>query len=237
MAKCALDLHIHTVLSPCAEVEMIPPLIVNTAINAGLDLIAVADHNSVENAEAVIKAAQNTALKVLPGVECETLEGVHMLCIFDKIDEALGLQELIYSKLPNLPNKPETFGPQFVVDENGEFIRYNERLLLVPAELTIEELFEAADGVGGLVFPSHVDRPAYGILEVLGFLPEEPCFKAVEISSRITPEDAISRYPTLKGKTLLRSSDAHRLSDIGSGKTVLDLAHRTVEEIKKVIGK
>ena len=47
------ELQIHTVLSPCAEVEMIPPLIVQEALDRGINLIAITDHNSSKNIAAV----------------------------------------------------------------------------------------------------------------------------------------------------------------------------------------
>lgn len=235
MTNYAADLHVHTVLSPCAEVEMIPPLIVARAIQVGLDLIAVTDHNSAENAASVVEAAEGTPLKVLPGMECETLEGVHVVCLFDEVANALQMQELVYSRLPDLPNCVETFGEQFVVDHDGEFVRRCERLLLVPTEMTIEEVAAEAEGLGGLAIPAHVDRSAYGIYGALGFLPAEPCFRAVEISGRITPEEAVVKYPDLDGIRLFRCSDAHRLEELGSARTILPLEHRTVRDIKRYL--
>lgn len=229
------DLHIHTVLSPCAEVEMIPPFIVEQAISVGLDIIAVTDHNSAENVEAVIKAAYGSSLKVIPGMECETVEGIHLVCFFDEPDGALKMQEYVYTKLPDMHNRPATFGEQFVVDETGEFIRCNERLLLVPTEISLDEAVEMVDSIGGLAIPAHVDRRSYGIYGVLGFLPEAPVFNAVEISHHITEDEARRRYPDLADKVIFRSSDAHRLEEIGSGYTLLDLKHRTLADIRNSI--
>lgn len=230
------DLHIHTVLSPCAEVEMIPPFIVERAISNGLDMIAITDHNSTENVDAVIKAARGSSLKVIPGMECETVEGIHLVCLFDEPNAVILMQDLVYSRLPDMRNRPATFGEQFVVDETGEFIRRNERLLLIPTEISLDEAVAMVDRIGGLAIPAHVDRPSYGIYGVLGFLPETPIFRAVEISHHITETEAFLRYPDLSGKTLFRSSDAHRLDEIGSGYTLLDLKHRTVADIRDRIG-
>ena len=80
------DLHIHTLLSPCAELEMIPSLIIEMALMAGLDIIGIADHNSCENAAAVMEAGAGSAVKVLPGLEVQSVEGVHFLCLFDALD-------------------------------------------------------------------------------------------------------------------------------------------------------
>src|SRR5512139_2660318 len=98
------DLHVHTVLSPCAEVEMIPPLIVRQAIQLGLEIIAITDHNSAGNAAAVIEAAAGSGLTVLPGMEVQSREEVHLICLFDRVEQALGWQEQVLSALPDLEN-------------------------------------------------------------------------------------------------------------------------------------
>lgn len=229
------DLHVHTVLSPCAEVEMIPPLIVQRAEEAGLDMVAVTDHNSAENVAAVVEAADHSSLKIIPGIECESLEGVHLVCLFDEIEQALSMQDLIYDALPDLPNRAETFGAQFVVDSSGEFVRYNDRLLLVPTEMTIEQICESASCSDGVVIAAHVDRPSYGIYGVLGFIPESPRFDAVEISRHLSLEEAIARHPDLACRAVLQSSDAHRLAELGSCPVELDLPHRTVRDLREAL--
>jgi hypothetical protein len=149
------------------------------------------------------------------------------------VDGATEMQRIVYDHLPDLPNKPATFGAQFVVDSTGEFICYNERMLLIPTTLTIEEIACEVKTLNGLIMPSHVDRRAYGIYGVLGFLPEEPVFESLEISRHITTTEAVRNYPDIGKRRLFRSSDAHRLSEIGTGWTTLDIAHRTLGELKK----
>jgi PHP family Zn ribbon phosphoesterase len=227
-----IDLHVHTVLSPCAEVEMIPPLIISRALEVGLDMIGITDHNSAENVISVIEAAEGAPLKVLPGIECESVEGVHLICLFDRIEEVLAMQECIYSALPNLPNRPEVLGTQFVVDPTGDFIRYNERLLLAPTTLTIEQISNKAKELGGFIMPAHVDRASYGIYGVLGFLPPRPKFRAVEISRHTSPDKVRAEHADLMDKTIFQSSDAHRLEELGTAYTEMELNHRTVDEIK-----
>src|SRR5512133_2344187 len=99
------DLHVHTVLSPCAEVEMIPPLIVESALDNCIRLIAITDHNSSANFLAVQKAAEDTSLVVLPGVELQTHEEVHTLCLFDHYSQVLQFQRIIDRSLPNIQNQ------------------------------------------------------------------------------------------------------------------------------------
>jgi hypothetical protein len=229
------DLHIHTVLSPCAEVEMIPPLIVAKALEVGLDIIGITDHNSAENVESVTRAAEGTALRVLPGMECESVEGIHIVCLFDTIEETMAMQETISKALPNLPNRPETFGPQFVVDAEGEFVRYNERLLLAPCSLTVDDIADRVEELHGLCYPAHVDRPSYGIYGVLGFLPPTPIFPILELSHHTSPDKARIDYPDIGNRILIQSSDAHRLDEVGSARCLLELEHRRIASIKSLI--
>jgi len=166
-----MDLHIHSVLSPCAEVEMLPELIVMKAEMEGLDVVAVCDHNSAENAAACVEAAKGSAVRVLPGIECETREGVHVLGIFDRPEQAERMQEFVWSRLPDEPNRPEFFGQQLVVSADGEFVRCNPRLLAVSADAGIEEMCARIRELGGLALPSHVDKTFAGLIGVLGLLP------------------------------------------------------------------
>src|ERR1044071_2611817 len=155
MKKFRADLHVHTVLSPCADVAMIPPLIVRNALEHNIDLIAITDHNSSANVGAVQKAADGTNLTVLPGMEVQSREDVHLLALFENLEVLAAWQEQVNSSLPDLPNQPEFFGEQFVVDETGDFVRSETRLLSTSTGLSIDEIFERVDSLGGLVIPAH----------------------------------------------------------------------------------
>jgi predicted metal-dependent phosphoesterase TrpH len=150
---------------------MIPPLIVQTAIEKGINLLAVTDHNASANVIAVQKAAQDTGLIVLPGMELQTREEVHLLCLFDMLEQLEAWQSLVNEHLPPLENDIEYFGEQFVVDETGDFVRRETRLLLTSADLSLEEAIGAVNTIGGLAIPAHIDRKANGLLEILGFVP------------------------------------------------------------------
>jgi hypothetical protein len=225
------DLHIHTVLSPCAEVEMIPPLIVRRAQELGLGLIAVTDHNTAENVAAVQTAARGSGIVVLPGMEVQTVEEAHILCLFDVIDQVLGFQELIYASLPALPNRADVFGEQYVVDETGEFVRLNERLLLVSSSLSVNEIVAASTKFGGCAIAAHVDRQAFSLLGNLGFIPDDLAIAALEISRLTPPETAVVRLPLLQGWPLVTSGDAHRLGEMRAS-TLITMGQPSISELK-----
>ena len=224
------DLHVHTVLSPCAEVEMIPPLIVESALDNNIQLIAITDHNSSANFLAVQKAAKDTPLVVLPGIELQTREEVHTLCLFDDYSQILQFQEIIDRSLPNLQNQPEHFGEQFIVDETGDFIRREDRLLLTSTDLSLKEAWQFVTKIRGLFIPAHVNRKAFGLIENLGFMPTDIEVNAVEISRHLSPAEAFLKFPQLKGFPLIQNGDVHRLNEF-LGSLIFTIADSTISEI------
>jgi len=214
LACYQVDLHIHSVASACAEVEMIPPLIVRRAADLGLNLIAITDHNSADNVRAVWEAAHDTGIAVLPGMEVQTREEAHILCIFDRLDQATSWHKLIDAHLPRRRNVAEVFGAQFVVDAEGELLRIDERLLATSVDLSVEEVVQGARDLGGIAIAAHVDRPGFSLLANLGFVPEGLALTALELTPWTDPEAFIQEHPELACWPLSWSSDAHRLGDM-----------------------
>jgi 3',5'-nucleoside bisphosphate phosphatase len=224
------ELHVHTVLSPCAEVEMIPPLIVSEAGQRGIDIIAITDHNSSANVLAVQKAAANRLI-VLPGMELQTREEVHILCLFDTIEQILAWQHIVDRHLPALENNIEAFGEQFVVDETGDFVRREPRMLLTSTDLSFKEAVDGVHDLGGLAIPAHVDRKAFSLISNLGFVPADTLLFALEVSRHLFPEAARAKYPQIRKYPLIQSGDVHRLDEY-LGVNYFELAEPSIREIK-----
>jgi predicted metal-dependent phosphoesterase TrpH len=224
------DLHLHTVLSPCAEVEMTPPLIVRRACQLGLGLIAVTDHNASLNAAAVMEAARTTGLAVLPGMELQTREEVHMLCLFDSLDCCQQWHEEVWARLPHLENREQVFGPQFVVDARGDWIRTEPRLLATSADVSLETAVARVHQLGGIAIPSHIDRPAFSLLANLGFVPAELKADALEVTARFRPDPTSPWWGRMKGWPLVVNGDAHRLEDMQT-RTRLVVEEAVVSEL------
>lgn len=210
---------------------MIPPLIVQEALAQGINLIAITDHNATANIQAVQKAAEGTHLTVLPGIEVQTVEEVHSICLFDTLDQAYSFQEIVDAALPPYLNDIDLFGEQFIVDKTGDFIRREERLLLTSTRLTIEEAWECVTDLGGLFIPAHINRKAFGLIENLGLVPTNIPLEALEISRHITPEEARKRFPQIVNYPLMQSGDVHYLADF-LGPMVLILESPTIPEIR-----
>jgi 3',5'-nucleoside bisphosphate phosphatase len=213
---------------------MIPPLIVQEALDKRINLIAISDHNASANVLPVIRAAQGTGLTVLPGIEVQTKEEVHVLCLFDTIEQIVTFQACIDAHLPDFTNDPNYFGEQFVVDETGEFLRREQQLLLTSVDLPIEDVFRTVNKLGGLPIPAHIDRKAYGLIAVLGLIPPDLPIEAVEISHTLSPKQAKSKFPSIKNYPILINGDAHRLDEI-IGSNVFHLKEPTIREIRKAL--
>jgi PHP family Zn ribbon phosphoesterase len=228
------ELHVHTVLSPCAEVEMIPPLIVREALARGITLLAITDHNASANVGAVQKAAAGSGLTVLPGMELQTREEVHLLCLFDTLAQMASWQAMVDERLPKIENNVEFFGEQFIVDETGDFIRRETRLLITSANLTFGEAVKGVEHLGGLAIPAHVDRKTFGLIGVLGFVPPDVSLAALEISRHLSPAEARARFPQIQGYPLLQGGDVHRLEEF-LGANEFTLAEPTIAEIRRAL--
>lgn len=224
------ELHVHTVLSPCADVEMIPPFIVQTAVQSGITLIGITDHNSTANISAVLKAAKGSGVHVLPGMELQTQEEVHLLCLFDHLDQAREMQIHVDKHLPEIANDPEYFGEQFVVDETGEFIRRENRLLLNSAQIPLEKAVSLVHQFQGIAIPAHINRRAFGLIEMLGFIPPNIPFDAVEISNHVEPKAYLAAQRIPITLPVIQSGDVHRLEEFG-GKMMFDMHSPSISEI------
>ena len=225
MRAYVADLHIHTCLSPCGELSMSPRAIVSAAVSRGLDLIAVADHNTMGMADIVAREASKQGLLFLYGMELQTQEEVHLLAYFDDAAAAHEFAARIYERLPKRENVPESFGDQVAVDEDERIVYVERRLLLNSLDLEFEVAAEWIAAAGGLAVPAHIDRTPYGLIAQLGFFPEGMSFPLVEA-------DGASLPSACRGSALLWGSDAHVPSAVGRRVTVFQIESPTVAELR-----
>jgi 3',5'-nucleoside bisphosphate phosphatase len=225
------DLHIHTCLSPCAELDMYPRAVVEKSIAEQLDIIAICDHNAMENVQFVLRSVEGKPLTVLPGMEITSSEEVHLLALFDTLDDLMKIQNIVYDHLPGT-NREEIFGCQAIVNDLDEVEGFNDRFLLGATELSLLEIIHHIHGFGGLAIASHIDRESFGIIGQLGFIDPDIPLDALEITYRTGIKDARSKYPELSRFPFIESSDAHSIKDIGEGVTTMFLERGTISEIR-----
>ena len=226
----AVDLHIHSALSPCGDNDMTPNNIINMAILKGLYAIAVTDHNSAENVEAVMELGHKKGIVVVPGMEVQSKEEVHLLCYFPDLDRALGFQQRVYDNLKG-ENNPDYFGEQLIMDEMDRVVGHNRRLLIGSTDLSVERIVDLVVREGGRVVPAHVDKKAYSIISNLGFIPPDLDIKSVEVSRPENTTGLLHQYGRLKGYVIIHSSDAHRLEDIQEREFFMEVGEKSVSGI------
>ena len=214
----AVDLHMHSCLSPCGDELMTPNNIVNMAVIKGLDAIAVCDHNTARHLPAISQVANEAGLPLLPGMEITTAEEVHLLAYFSCVDAALEFSDYIYPHLPPIPNRPEFFGEQTLLDADDEPVGREKRLLLTALDLTLGQLTRDINAAGALAVPAHINRGSNGLIINLGMLPADERFAALEVSNAVPPPACgTGAYK------LLYSSDAHCLENMAEREYFLNV--------------
>ena len=219
------DLHVHTPASADIAEKWktaTPADVVRIAIEKGLDIIAVTDHNTAAWCDDVRQAAEGTSLTVLPGVEISTPQG-HLLAIFDSTIAASYIEDLLIG----LDISRHQFGSLHVATQKG----------IVDASASIEK-------AGGVAIAAHADGER-GFLKMItvgaererAYLSQD--LRAIEIldgESRAVHQSG-GRYP--RQMTCLQSSDCwskgadhHQLDGMANRYSVLKMGERSISGLK-----
>ena len=221
------DLHIHSCLSPCGDDAMTPSDLVGMSLLNGVDLIALTDHNSAKNCPAAKAAADEYGIGFIPGMEVTTAEDVHCVCLFPDLETALSFDSMIEKRIPFIKNKTEIFGNQWIISPDGSQKQF-DNLLITACDISIMELPGLVRSCGGICYPAHVDRPANGLLAVLGTWPEDLDVTAAEIRFSIPEEVPHNMH-------IIQASDAHYLENLPDGGFPLHIEEPTFEALKYYI--
>ncbi|MGI6588364.1 MAG: PHP domain-containing protein [Peptococcia bacterium] len=232
MKEWALDLHLHTLLSPCADNSMTPVAILGRALELGLEVVAITDHNTAENVAAFVDKGKEIGIKVFPGMELQTREDVHLVCLFEQLEQVIKWQEIVYEKLPEMKNRKEIFGEQWVVDQEGQKIREVERLLLVGTTLSVEEAVAIVHKLGGLCIAAHIDRQAFSLWGHLGCIPQGLSLDGVEFTPHLPRQSEQIEQIKKQGFVYVVSSDAHYLDSIYAPQCFATLEEVSLTELR-----
>ena len=219
------DLHIHSCLSPCGHEWMTPGNIAGMAKLKELDAIAIADHNCAKNLRAADAVCRAYGVVLVPAMEITTREEAHLLGYFETVEQAEGMSDWLYERLPDIMNVPEIFGAQQILNEDDVEIGTVDKLLLSAVDASIEELVEEIHRRGGAAVPAHINRGSSGVLGALGFLPQGVHYDALEVSP------AAPLTADVTGYRLLRSSDAHSLEQMLEREFALEAETRSVDAV------
>ena len=223
MHRYYYDLHIHSCLSPCADNDMTPNNIAGMAVLAGLNIVALTDHNTCKNCPAFYEAAKKNGLIPVAGMELTTAEDIHLVCLFPTLEEAMAFDEAVDAQRVRIENRTDIFGEQWIMNAQDEPIGSDPFLLSNATRLTIEQGTALCREMGGVCYPAHVDREANGVIAVLGVFPDEPVYGCAEFHDAENEAEYLQMYPNLRDKVLVTSSDAHYLWDIRDKRAYFEL--------------
>ncbi len=216
------DLHTHSCLSPCADDDNTPNNLVGMAKLAGIDVLALTDHNSAKNCPALFEAAESYGIIPIAGMELTTSEDIHVICLFEHLSDALLFDEEISRHRMQIENRPDIFGRQLVLDGQDNILYEEKYLLSFATDVSLEDVPALVESYGGIAYPAHIDRDANGVISILGTFPETPVFRNVEIHDGERIAEYKEKY-NLGDKRFIISSDAHYLTDVKDGENYVEL--------------
>ena len=226
MKRYYYDFHLHSCLSPCGDDDNTPNNIAGMAMLMGLNIVALTDHNTSKNCPAFFEAARRYNIVPVAGMELTTSEDIHVVCLFETLDEAMKFDAYVDSKRIKIKNRVEIFGRQLILDGEDNQVGEDEYLLSNATDISLEEVPSAVKEYNGVCFPAHIDKQANGIIATLGTFPETPHFDIVEINRKENAEEYISKY-SLEDKLLVTDSDAHILTDMREHENYFELEPET----------
>ncbi len=222
MNKYYYDLHVHSCLSPCADNDNTPYNLAGFAALSGINIMALTDHNTCKNCPAFYAAAKAYGVIPVAGMELTTSEDIHVVCLFETLEQAMAFDAEVDSKRIKIKNREDIFGEQLILGLDDEPIGKEEHLLSNATMISLDEAPEIVERFGGVCYPAHIDRDANGIVAVLGTLPETPKFHCVEIRDLENIQAYKERFK-LDDKVIVISSDAHYLQDVRDKENFFEL--------------
>lgn len=223
MKRFYYDLHIHSCLSPCADDDMTPANICAMASLKGLKMIALTDHNSCGNCESFYSFAEKYELIPIAGAEVTTSEDIHVICLFEKLENALCFSSELYKFRTPFQNSEKIFGKQIYTNFDDEEKGRESDYLPIATKLGLDDAYSLVKKHGGIMYPAHIDRHSNGIISILGTIPEKPIFTCAEYNRCENREKYESEYPILQGMKHIVNSDAHNLWSINECENFIEL--------------
>lgn len=202
---------------------MTPHNLAGMAVLAGLQIAALTDHNTAKNCPAFFAAAREFGLIPVAGMELTTAEDIHVVCLFPTLSDAMEFDSYVFERRMKVPNNVRIFGDQLIMDENDQITGTDGFYLPAATSIAIDDVPAAVAPFRGICYPAHIDRESNGVIATLGAFPENPGFLNAEFYHAENRAPYTDRFPILKRKRILVSSDAHNLGAIRDKEAFLEL--------------
>lgn len=219
--KYHYDLHIHSVLSPCADVLMTPHNIFNMANIKGLDIIAVTDHNSCMQLKICEEISKSYDMLFIPGIEVTVKEDFDVLCYFKTVDDALQFDQLLEPFKLKETYDIDLFGEQEITNIYDEVIDTYPYLLTHSLDISFNKLQEIINDFEHIMIFAHIDRAYRSGVKYINQLGGKPTIEYKH--HQLKDIDAV----------YVHNSDAHQIVDIleRTDKNVIDLKALNIDDL------
>ncbi len=214
---------------------MSPSNMIDKALELGINVLGITDHNSTLNAETAKQIGLKKGVHVLMGAEVTTKEEVHCLCFMPDVQKLAELQKILDANQTFFENSPSKFGYQFVVDENENIIDEIPHLLINALNITIKDLSFEVKKLGGIFIPAHVDKKVYSISSQLGIIPDNIYFDILELSPFAYKNNFFEKFPWFKEYKYITNSDAHYIRDMGKTYNIINTPNLDFENIRTAL--
>jgi hypothetical protein len=197
--RCALQVNPHHYASTfrgapaSADASTYAAAIVQKALELGISVLAITDHNDVSGVPAFRAAAAGHALDIFPGFELSSSEGIHILCIYPQStdDERLG---------------------RFL----GEFGITNTRPSTDPSNKSFVEVLEKVRKQGGVTVASHATNKG-GLFDVLSGQPRIKAWQHDDLRAIQIPGPVVDLPQDVRQIVENNNADYRRINGVGDG--------------------
>ncbi len=226
--KFAYDIHIHSVLSPCADELVTPNNILNMAYLNELDIVAVTDHNSFKQLPTIFDIAESYDFVVVPGVELQ-LEGGHLLAYFNEEDyKAFDLE------LEKYINHIAPTEEQVIMDVFDLEVEQYPYSLAGDLNCSLHQMLQIIRKHNGVTILAHVDKDAYSLKDILT-RDDMDFIDGMEVTKYVDMESLLYQYPLLQGIPIYKNSDSHTVTSLSRRSNYIELEEQTVEAFLKKV--
>lgn len=196
---------------------------------AGLQVVALTDHNSTGNCASFARAAARYGLLAIPGMELCTKEEVHVVCLFPDLERADSFSLHVRGLLPQVKNNRDVFGAQLLMDDGDLVIGEETALLAGATDISLYDVPDLVTSFGGFAYPAHIDRQVNSLLSQMGIWDPELNFPLAEVSLHC-PEQLFQRRD-LQNLRHISACDAHYLHQIPDAYQFMEVPNATPEMV------
>jgi len=202
------DLHIHTVLSPCADDLMTPHNIFNMAKLKGLDIIAITDHNSLKQIKVCKEISDSYDILFIPGCEVSVKEGCHILVYFKSVEDALKFDTYLETFIHKQGYDKSLYKDQEITNIYDEVIDIYPFDLSPFVDLSIDELVLSLSSYDHILVYAHADRKKHG---AMSYMKQKP-LDGIEFSMHVNPNVLLEHE--VASQIIFYNSDAHTITEM-----------------------